>query len=318
MAIKRRYKKKALLLSGLFTAAMFSLSVFSYVSFAWFLGNRTATVNFASMTVNGSGLAASVKYFEKNAKTVSSTTYYDGYDVKALTASTYFNSFTYASDFLDPGASMAPFSMARFNPGYASSYSIEVTNSSSTPKSVGLFLLTYLATSSSANYHVAETVAGHAYAQTDPFNLCEATRVYSAWTVASDPTATGKAFLAKSFVDSASSLTLDDAVGNVFSGHTDGGSSPIALVTPESWMPASPAAIPAGGKGYLFVTFYFSNDSSSYYYLSTATYGDGYAHYAKTSSVSTQSTATSNGYMATAALTPAIAFTSLSLTLIAV
>jgi hypothetical protein len=317
MAIKRRYKKKALLLSGLFTAAMFSLSVFSYISFAWFLGNRTATVNFASMTVNGSGLAASVKYFEKNASTSGSTTYYDGYNVKTLTASTYFDTFSYASDFLDPGTSTAPFSMARFAPGYASSYCIEVTNSSSTPKNVGLFLLAYLASSSSASYHVAETVNGHAYAETDPFNLCEATRVYSAWTVDA-PTATGKTFLAKSFTDSASSSTANDSVGNVFVGHTDGGSSSISLVTGESWMPSSTAAIPSLGKGYLFVTFYFSNDSSTYYYRSTATYADGYAHYAKTAGATTQATATSNGYMAAAGSTPSIAFTTLSLTLIAV
>jgi hypothetical protein len=161
-------------------------------------------------------------------------------------------------------------------------------------------------------------VGGHAYAQTDPFNLCEATRVYSAWTVESDPTATGKAFLQKSFTDSASSSTLNDSVGNLFAGHTDGGSSPVSLVTPESWMPSSTAAIPSLGKGYLFVTFYFSNDSSTYYYLSTATYADGYAHYAKTASAMTQSTATSNGYMATAGSTPSIAFTTLSLTLIGV
>lgn len=299
------------MLSALFATGMFSLAAFSYLSLAWFMNQRTATVNFASMQVSG-GLSVSVRYFDKNATAANSTTYFEGYDVKALSASTYFDSFAYSRDFLDPGTSPAPFSMARFNPGYASSYCLEISNSASSPLDVALYLLAYKASASSTNFHVGETVNGHAYAETDAFNLCEATRVYTAWTVASDPTSAGKTFLAKSFADSALSATLNDGIGNVFLNHTDGGASAISLVTPEKWMPAMPEAIPGNGKGYLFVTFYFSNDSATYYRLSTATYADGKSHYDKTASATTGAIATSNAYMATADSTPSIAFTTLS------
>ncbi len=282
-------RKKPLLLTGAFSLGMAALTAYSYVTYAWFAANRAATVNFASLTVEG-GLEAKVRYFRQNKTVQGSTAYYQGYGVKGLDLT----GFSYSGDFLDPGADPAPFAMAGFAPGKAMSYCVEIANPTSQPIDAGFYLTSYRATASSTAHHVAETVGGMTYGPEDAFNLTEATRVYSAFATA-DPTGAGASFLQKSFLDSQTDPLQSDDVGNRFVGHAETG-SPVNLTPPDNWMPGGKGTIPSQGTGYLFLTFYFSDDSSTYYHRSTHDYGDGKTHYAKTLGPETLPEASSQAY----------------------
>jgi hypothetical protein len=251
MAIKPFYKKRALLLSALYCAAMFSLAAFAYVSLAWFTSKRTASVNFASAQV-ADGLSYKIHYFTKNHETGS----YMGYHPNEVTSATVID---YATDFpeVNDTSSSGPLGQSNFAPAYASSFVFEITNANPV-ETVEVSLSQFTAPTSSSKYDNDHSRL---------ISLSEATRIYTGFT--SDSAAVSsyaKTFLSQSYAD------LTDSKFN----HQDSGG---VLSTPESW---GVNTIPEGTTGYFFLTMYFSNDSATFYSPvsdEATTSDDGYVHY---------------------------------------
>jgi hypothetical protein len=251
MGIKPKYKKRALLLSAIYCAAMFSLAAFAYVSLAWFTSRRTASVNFASATVED-GLSYKIHYFTKNHETGS----YMGYHPSEVTSET---TIDYASDFPEVTDTTAsgPLGNQNFDPTYASTFVFEISNVN-VQESVGVYLSEFTAAYSTTKYDDDNSKL---------ISLSEAMRIYTGYTNDAATLSTyAKSFLTTSYAD------LTDSKFN----HKDSGGP---LATPESW---GINTISQNTTGYFFLTMYFSNDASTFYspLSSESTTGtDGYVHY---------------------------------------
>jgi hypothetical protein len=234
------YKKKAAILIAIYAFALLGVGTGSYVTMAWFTGQRKAEVNFASLKIS-EGFTVAVRYLSYNSHTDGSTTVYDGYKRNEIT--TLDTSFTYATNFVTVTDTSlnGPLGNHYFAPLYASTYCFEVTyDGGDMPFNVNLSAFTSPASSTQYSDTLSQYVS-----------LSEAIDVYTGFSNGTNLDSDAKAFL---------EATSGDAVADRFN-HTDGGGSSLV----ESWNTASTMTIPSGGKGYFFVTVYFSNDSSTFY-----------------------------------------------------
>jgi hypothetical protein len=238
---KHYYRKKTVILTFIYSLTVFTLASCTYATLAWFSSQRSASVNFESITV-GAGFSVKMKYLSYNAQTEDGTVYYHGY--KRADISTLDTSFSYAQNFIafDETTTSGPLGSDHFAPLYASTYCFEVTFSSG-GVSFDAALTSFTAPASTTEY--SDTLSSY-------ICLSEAVDVFTGYSDGTNLDADAKAFL---------EATTGDAATDRFS-HT--GSS-LTEGESDSWNPANTMTILEGGVGYFFVTEYFSNDSSTFY-----------------------------------------------------
>lgn len=252
----RKLKRKpALIGSVLVFVLSLGLATYASITLAWFSTTRTATVNFASMQVEG-GLEASTKYCSYNQESSGN----GGYSKDGLTASKLTSdNKTYAQLFLS-STGADDLGTGYFAPKYCSSYVIEVSNPTSHPINFGTYLVAYNETV------LATKVDGDNLTPASYISLARAMRVYTAYSLSTgaDLLTASRTFLSSSF----SSSGTENA--GVFS-HTEavtatGTPKVFNLTTPESWNPGGTSiALSSGATCYFFISIYFSNDSSTFY-----------------------------------------------------
>ena len=240
MKDKLYYKKKAAILIAIYSFALLAIGTGSYVTMAWFTSQRTAQVNFASLSVS-EGFSVSARYLSYNANTDGTNTVYNGYKRNEIT--TLDTSFTYADNFIaiTDTSTSGPLGNHYFAPLYASTYCFEVTYDGG---NMGFNVALNAFTSPASSTCYSDTLSSYV-------SLSEAIEVYTGYSDGTALDSDAKAFL---------EATTGDSVTDRFS-HTDGGASGVA----ESWNTASGMSVPSGGKAYFFVTVYFSNDPSTFY-----------------------------------------------------
>lgn len=254
---KKLYRKRALIASAFTFALTIGLASYASITLAWFTTNRTATVNFASMKVEG-GLEASVKYCSYNKESNGNGGY-----LKSSLSTTKFDADnnTYATLFLDPSQDKSELGNGYFAPLYCSSYVIEVTNPTSRSISFATYLLSY-------NETVLVTrVDGDVTTPTSYISLARAMKVYTSYSLSTSDTdklADARSFLTSSFstngVENAGVFSHTEAVT------TTGTPASFSLTSPESWNPSGTTiTIPSSGACHFFISMYFSNDSSTFY-----------------------------------------------------
>jgi hypothetical protein len=250
----KAWKRKhwmTIILSAIYAVCAACLCVFSYVTYAWFSTTRTAEVNFASLKVD-EGISYRLKAFTGNGSI--------GYERSQASTYTSASTFSYTlgptttASYVDVSASETSTSYA---PGYAASYSIEITNEGDGPKTIALNLTHFASLASTACYSDA------AYSQ--GISLSQAMRVY-----ASFPTNTADGDLKKDAED----FMIDSNPTNYFvpaNATTDGdGKGGYSYSDPEAWGGSSGISLAGGATGVLFISFYFSNENSTFYsYVST-------------------------------------------------
>lgn len=272
MVDKHWYKRKAFLLSALCTAFTVSLAAFSYMSFAWFTSERTATVNFSSIKVSA-GLTVSVDYCKLNINGgAASATASNGYklsEASSLVTSNFAGSYVY-SDLFASGDT-AHYATSYMAPLYASTFAIAVTNPEGSNAVTPVLYLTGFTTPRSSTDALG--VGTGTYTLGDYFSLNQALRVYCTYTSGSSTDI--QTFLNKSFVDS--SVTTEgsvyDTTDDVF---VDNSASPSAkyainkgsdtsniVSCSDKW--ATGTSLAGGSTGYFLITIYLSNDSSTFY-----------------------------------------------------
>ena len=233
------YHHKAVTLTLIYALCILTIGIGSYVSLAWFSSTRQAQVNFASMNVQ-EGYSISLRYLSYNAHSDGTNTVYNGYKKDQIT--TLDTSFTYASDFLSVNdtSSSGPLGNTSFAPLYCSTFCFEISSAAAAP--FVIYLSSYSAPASTSAY--SDSLSQYV-------NLAEAMDVYTSYSDGTNLDADAKAFL---------EATSGDAVADRFS-HTEAAASSLS----ESWMPNSSMVLSSSGKGYFFVSIYFSNASSTFY-----------------------------------------------------
>lgn len=240
MRDKHFYQKKTAILISIYAFVLLAIGTGSYVTMAWFSSTRTAEVNFASLKLS-EGFSVNVRYLSYNSHTEGSTSVYDGYrrdDIAKLDAS-----FSYADNFLPVSDTSVtgPLANHYFAPLYASTYCFEVTFDGA-DVGFNVYLGAFSSPASTTEY--SDTLSSY-------IALSEAIDVYTSYSDGTNLDADAKSFL---------EATTGDQALDRFS-HTDSGGSGLT----ENWDPSSSMTIPSGGKGYFFVTIYFSNASSTLY-----------------------------------------------------
>lgn len=270
MVDKKWYKRKAVLLSALCTAFTVSLAAFSYISFAWFTSQRTATVNFSSLKVGG-GMEVSVDYCKLNINGgKSSATASNGYklsEAPSLVTSNFSSSYAY--DNLFTSGDTAHYATSYMAPLYASTFAIKVSNPDGNNPVTPVLYLTGFTTPRSTTDAIGEGTG--TYTLGDYFSLNQALRVYCSYSTGTASEI--QTFLTKSFVDS--SITTEgsvyDTTDDVFKDSTTsakyvmnkGATTSNAVSCEDKW--ATGSSIAGGGVGYFLITIYLSNDSSTFY-----------------------------------------------------
>jgi hypothetical protein len=250
--------KKGVILSVVFALAMVSLASFSYISYAWFASQRTASVNFANMQIS-QGLTYTLYSFNGNEASSSSTTN-NGYKLSdaatlAPTGSTYTSLFKSIDVSTDEGLKQLG-KNAVFSPSYASTFVVEVKNNDTYGSHIGLYLKAFTASVTSNKYHSSDT--------SKPFSLAEPMEVYTGFSDGSNLDADAVSFLQG---------TMSDSLTNRFTV-----TEPGDLANPLDWGSdlSRGTSISSDGTCYFFVTFYFSNDPSTFYSYSSTTGDDSY------------------------------------------
>jgi hypothetical protein len=238
---KRYYRKKALLLTLLYSLAIFTLGTCTYVSLAWFSASRRTHANFESISL-ATGFSVKIKYLSYNAQYENGVKYYHGY--KRADIGTLDSSFTYSQDFLsfEGDTSSGPLGNKYFAPLYASTYCFEITYDGG-EASFTAALTSFSSPASALEY--SDTLSSY-------ISLSEAIDVFTGYSDGTNLDADAKSFL---------EATTGDAATDRFN-HT--GAS-LAEGEEDSWNPSMSMTIPSGGTAYLFITEYFSNDSSTFY-----------------------------------------------------
>lgn len=240
MKDKLYYRKKAAILISLYSFLLLAIGTGSYVTLAWFSGQRTATVNFAALSVSN-GFTVNARYLSYNAQTDGSNTVYNGYKRNEIT--TLDASFSYATNFVavTDTSSTGPLGNHYFAPLYASTYCFEVTYDGGN-MGFNVALNAFSSPASATAY--SDTLSSYV-------SLSEAIDVYTGFSDGTNLDSDAKAFL---------EATSGDNATDRFS-HTNSGASDLV----DSWNTAAAMSVPSGGKAYFFVTVYFSNDSSTFY-----------------------------------------------------
>lgn len=242
--MKPRYRKHhfSLILSLIYSVILFTTGVFSYVTYAWFSQTRQAEVNFASISID-SGISFRLKYLQANG-----TLGYEKTKVSSITSASDFSyvlGSTTSASFVD--ATSLSDTACSYSPDYATSYAIEVTNDGTNAKQVSFSLTHFSSVASPQFYSDSAFTTGIA--------LSQAMRVYSATSLETSSAALTTA--ASAFMNS-SSLT------NHFT-HSEGTpSTGTTLASPESWLD-NDLVLPGGATGVIFLSFYFSNASDTFY-----------------------------------------------------
>jgi hypothetical protein len=233
----------SIVLGAVYFVMATTLCVFSYVTYAWFTSNRSVEVNFANLSAD-KDISFRLKYFDQNGQL--------GYQRSLASTYTSAAGFSYVfgtsntGSFLD--ATLESDTAASYAPGYATSYAIEVTNEGTGTKKVGLFLNRFSSVASTVYYSDSTCTTGIA--------LSEAMRVYTSYVSASDDGA---------LTTAASTFLTATSPTNYFS-HTEGTTSGgTTLATPELWGPTSGITLTGGARAVIFVSFYFTNESSTFY-----------------------------------------------------
>src|SRR5574344_1179499 len=241
MKDKLYYRKKAAILIAIYSFVLLALGTGSYVTMAWFTGQRTAQVNFASLSVS-EGFSVKARYLSYNAHSDGGNTVYNGYKRNEIT--TLDTSFAYADNFvaITDTSSTGPLGNRYFAPLYASTYCFEVKYDGG-PISFRVLLSAFSSPASATEY--SDSLSSY-------ISLSEAINVYTGYSDGTNLDADAKAFLEASTGDGATDRF----------NHT--GTS-LAENETDSWNPTSSMSITTGGTGYFFVTEYFSNDSSTFY-----------------------------------------------------
>jgi hypothetical protein len=223
-----------------------------HVTFAWFTSKRSTEINFANLSAD-KDISFRLKYFDHNGQL--------GYQRSLASAYTSETGFSYVfgdyttASFLD--ATIESDTAASYAPGYATSYAIEVTNEGTGTRKVGLFLNRFSSVASTTYYSDSDYTSGIA--------LSEAMRVYTSYVSASDNTVLTAA---------ASTFLTASAPTNYFS-HTEGTpSTGTTLANPELWGPSSGITLSGGARAVIFVSFYFSNEASTFYSYSATSAAD--------------------------------------------
>lgn len=238
---KRYYRKKALLLTLLYSLVIFTLGTCTYVSLAWFSSNRKSSVNLSSMKV-ASGFSISTKYLSYNAQVEGYDTFYHGYKRSDITSLD--TGFTYDQNFLsiqDMG-SYGPLGNHYFAPLYASTYCFEISYDGG-GVSFGVSLTSFSAPLSATEY--SDSLSSYV-------SLSEAIDVFTGYSDGTNLDADAKSFL---------EATSGDGAADRFN-HT-GAAMPDGET--DSLNPTQTMNILSGGKAYFFITILFSNDSSTFY-----------------------------------------------------
>jgi hypothetical protein len=235
------HHQKTAAMIGLLGSLLFTLSAFSYLSYAWFTSQKTTSVNFSNMKLV-TGFSVKVKYLSYNGQIENGVTTYHGYkrsDITTLDAS-----FSYSSNFLTPEdtTSTGPLGGRYFAPFYASTYCFEITSDEGLT-SFQVFLSSFSSPASTTEY--SDSLSAY-------ISLSEAVDVYTAYSDGTNLDADAKAFL---------EATTGDGATDRFS-HT--GTS-LEEGTADSWNPTGTMKTPASGPAYFFVTEYFTNDSATFY-----------------------------------------------------
>lgn len=258
MANERKTSRRirSLFLSAVYCVLMVSLAAFSYVTYAWFTTNRTAQVNFASLSVS-KGINASLKVFRYNQTFTGTgdskvfTGNYYGYEY--LQVGALVPTVSYSDDFLAP-SDAASLTNTVYYPGYASSYLVEISNLDSLSKNVGVYLAQYTSVAGTCLKSTGDHPA---------IALAEAMRVYVGTSTETLGSAAWNS-AAQTFL-----TTLHDSdSGSVFQKSEGTSSSGNVLASPEAW--GSGLNLPANGTLSFFITVYFANFPSTFYALDSA------------------------------------------------
>lgn len=282
MGMKKVFKKRAIVLSALFTAGMFSLSVYSYLSLAWFSSNRVATVSFSSVKV-GAGYEMEIYSFNENRHLISGSTYsYNGYGYGSR-SNISANVTSFATDFYLP-TSTSEFNTSFLNTNIAVTYCLKITNNSGSASTPHVYLTSFASPNSASNFSDSDSHL---------ISLAENMAVYSGFSLGGASFKSDfQAFLTGAMSDS----TTDRFTHNYQE----------TLADADDWSASSATDIPVDGTGYYFLTFRSLDDSSTYYSLSEGTFTDGYTHY-------TRNTAgDSNAFMYSSTNQLSISFTGIS------
>jgi len=240
MKDKLYYRKKAAILIAIYSFVLLALGTGSYVTMAWFTGQRTAQVNFASLSVS-EGFSVKARYLSYNAHSDGGNTVYNGYKRNEIT--TLDTSFAYADNFvaITDTSSTGPLGNHYFAPLYASTYCFEVKYDGGN-MSFNVALNAFSSPASTTAY--SDTLSSY-------ICLSEAIDVYTGFSNGTNLESDAKAFL---------EATTGDNASDRFTRTSDGASGIV-----DSWNTASAMTIPSGGTGYFFVTIYFSNDPTTFY-----------------------------------------------------
>lgn len=257
-------------MSILYTGAMVSLAIFSYITYAWFTTQTNATVNFASMKVD-SGISANLKYCKQNG---GKDNYYLGYAKGNQT--TLFNKAnwdTYANNFSTPTNLSAQYNQI-YAPGYASSFSIEIKNDSISSKNVNVYLRKFVSVGSTLYFTDDDN---------KPIALDRAMDVYTGCIVTDD--ASALTTYARGFLQSDTANSDDGVTVDRFA-HTEATAS-TGLAVEDQWN-GNTITLASGKTAYFFITLYFSNADSTLYKVSgsDATSSSAASHYQVTQTAS--------------------------------
>lgn len=239
MALQRKKnssKKTALLLSAIFSVVVCLFAAFSYVSYAWFTFQRTATVNFSNLQMSGS-LEATVYRSPINLTNLS------GYQLSGYTVpSSYTALVGSTSNCLFQSGEDDSYKLA---PGLAKSYLFEIYNGASYSQDISLYLMSFESGVSTTRFHSTSGVKGNA------MRLSEATNVYATYFPESGALASAKAFIEG----------YDSTYSDVFSHSEASGDSLTNL-----WSSSS-NSLASGATGYFLVTIAFDDSNANHYNL---------------------------------------------------
>ena len=275
-----KWQKRVTVLRAGLSLMTRALAASSYVVFAWFTQNRTATVTYESVSVVGDSLTAELlswkKNYESNYGSGKSTAGYLPYDgTNSQTESNLSYSYSDFQKIAVDGSDPEP--SAPRSPAYVKSYCLKVTSSSTRSQNF-IFASSSLSYSASSIQVLKEGSKSETLVSLFDVEHCY---LYQASSETEEGIA---AFLKNPAANHQGEVSLNKPTDFSSGEHAE-------LSLTENWSSASPKAssdgsirIASGESVYLFLSFVFSNDSSTFYreesdadgtyYVADATNGD--------------------------------------------
>lgn len=246
-----RRERKAMILSLVLSLGTLSLATGVYATYAWFASSGEVSISNLAIAAKTEELSvgAFYKYSLNDGQGYHlGDAHFDGNDPMG----------TYFSETVNSAINL------KSAPTYATTYCAKINNASNSPIDVLCRSTGYETVASTKNAHIAETVAlrtgNRTYTAGQGFDILDLVRVYSYFTT--DPVTNKTAI--ESFLQTPFGNGGNDATNNRFGLHTT-----LTSSATEDFSTTSTMTIPPSGNetfyGYLFLTFYFSNDSSTFY-----------------------------------------------------